>query len=219
MNRAERRQPSPSRAQEQARAKRRQVALYASLAVLAVVLIVTVALMSRVPKTASDAPITAPIAVGQPAPPFAVSTTAGPFDLAQNGGKPTLLEVFATWCPHCQHETAIMNSLYAKFKGKVNIVAVSGSDRGMDNSSPASPADMMNFVQTFKVAYPIAYDGDMTVAKAYLQSGYPTIALIGADKKILALGGGEISEASLATAMGNALAGKPVNPTFGQPAG
>jgi thiol-disulfide isomerase/thioredoxin len=215
MNRTERRQGIPSRAQREAQAKRRQLALYVSLGVLAVVLIVTVAVMSRVPKTASDAPITAAIAVGGPAPEFSVSTTSGPFDLAKNGGKPTLLEVFATWCPHCQHETEVLNHLYAADKGKVNIVAVEGSDRGIDNTSPASPADMMVFVQKFAVTYPIAYDPDLTVAKAYLQSGYPTIALIDAHNKIVALGGGELPEAGLRNAIDNVLKGKPVSSTFG----
>jgi thiol-disulfide isomerase/thioredoxin len=215
MNRTERRQGIPSRAQREAQAKRRQLALYVSFGVLAIVLIVTVAVMSRVPKTASDAPITAAIAVGSTAPEFSVSTTAGPFDLAKNGGKPTLLEVFATWCPHCQRETAILNRLYAADKSKINIVAVEGSDRGIDNTSPASAADMMVFVQKFAVTYPVAYDPDLTVAKSYLQSGYPTIALIDAHNKIVALGGGELPEAGLRNAIDNVVTGKPVSSTFG----
>jgi thiol-disulfide isomerase/thioredoxin len=216
MNRAERRQSTPSRAEREAQAKRRQIALYASLGILAVVLIVTVALMSRVPKTASEAPITAAIAVGQTAPEFTASTTAGPFDLAQNGGKPTLLEVFATWCPHCQRETAVMNHLYDSYKNKVNIVAVEGSDRGIDNEVAASQADMMAFGSKFHVVYPIAFDPDLTVAKSYMQSGFPTIVLIGADKKILAIGGGEIAESALRSDLDAAIAGKTPNPTFGQ---
>jgi thiol-disulfide isomerase/thioredoxin len=215
MNRAERRQVTPSRAEREAAAKRRQVAIYASLAVLAVVLIVTVAVMSRVPKTASDAPITAGISVGQTAPTFSVSTTAGPFDLANNGGKPTLLEVFATWCPHCQHEVPVMNRLYASYKGKVNVVGVEGSDRAMDNESNASQADMMTFVQKLGVTYPVAYDPDLTVAKAYLQSGYPTVVLIGANHKILSIGGGELPEAGIRAALDAVLAGKTPSPTLG----
>ena len=216
MNRAERRQGTPSRAEREAQAKRRQFALYGSLAVLAVVLIVTVVLMSRVPKTASDAPITASIAVGQTAPTFSVSTTDGPFDLAKNGGKPTLLEVFATWCPHCQHEVPIMNRLNTSYKGKLNVVGVEGNDRGMDDTSPASQADMMTFVQKLGVTYPVAFDPDLTVAKEYLQSGYPTVVLIGADNKILAMGGGELPETNIRQAIDAVVAGKKPNPTFGQ---
>jgi len=214
MNRAERRKPSPTRAAAEANAKRRTTIIYISLGVLAVVLIVSVGLMSRVPKTASDAPVFAQLTVGQVAPTFAVSTTAGPFDLAQAGGKPTLLEVFATWCPHCQKETTTMSALYRDYRSRVNIVGVEGSERGLDNA-PASAADMMTFAQKYKAQYPLAFDPQMNVAKAYLQGGYPTIVLIDKDKKVLAIGGGEIAETSLRTALDNVLAGKPVHPTFG----
>ena len=48
-------------------------------------LFVAVAVASRTPKTASDAPVLAPLKVGDKAPEFAVATTAGPFDLVMIG--------------------------------------------------------------------------------------------------------------------------------------
>ena len=65
------------------------------------------------------------IKVGDTAPEFSVQTNAGPFDLA-GVSTPVLLEVFATWCPHCQRETAVMNEVATQYAGKVAIVAVSG---------------------------------------------------------------------------------------------
>jgi hypothetical protein len=85
----------------------------------------------------------------------------------------------------------------------------------MDSTENASQADMMAFVTKFAVTYPVAYDADLNVAKAYLQSGFPTVALIGTDNKILALGGGELAEAKLRDALNASLAGKKPNPTFG----
>ena len=41
------------------------------------------------------------------------------------------------------------------------------------------------------------------------------MALIGADNKILALGGGELAEAKLRDALNASLAGKKPSPTFG----
>ena len=40
-----------------------------------------------------------------------LQTTAGLFDLSKTR-KPVFLEVFATWCPHCQHEAPIVDRLY-----------------------------------------------------------------------------------------------------------
>ncbi len=205
MNRTERRSTIPSRAAAQAQAKRRRIAVFGSLAMLAVVLIVALALASRVPKAASDAPLNAKLAVGDKAPEFDVSTTGGPFDLAQAGGKPTLLEVFATWCPHCQRETKIMNALYAKYGRQITIVAVSGSNVGADNNTPASQADVVAFAQKFGVTYPIAFDGDLKVAGAYMQTGFPTIVVIRADKTVSYVGDGELPESTLETAIKGAL--------------
>ena len=218
MNRAERRSTIPSRAEQQAQAQRRKIAVIGSFSVLAIVIVVAIALASRVPKAASDAPSNAALAGGQTAPEFAVSTTAGPFDLAQAGGKPTLLEVFATWCPHCQRETAVLNALYPEFKAKANIVAVSGSPYSMDQSQPESQADVVAFMTKFGVTYPIAFDSQLDVAKKYLQGGFPTVVLIGTDGKIQAIRDGEIPKADIAKALDASLTGKTPDPRMGLPA-
>jgi len=193
---------STSRRQIIAPAKRdyRKIIIYSTLAVLVVVVIVAVALASRVPKSASEAPAYAHLAVGDPAPPFSVATTAGPFD-STKAGKPIFLEVFATWCPHCQHETTVLNDLYAKDQGKVAFVAVSGSGTGMDGSVAESQADVIAFQQQFNVKYPIAYDGDLDVAKKYLQGGFPTIVMIGTDGKVAYVDSGEIAQNTLQQAI------------------
>ncbi|MFY9780155.1 MAG: TlpA disulfide reductase family protein [Candidatus Baltobacteraceae bacterium] len=216
MNRAERRQGGgPSRAELQAQAQRRRTILFASLGVMAVLLLVAVGVASRVPKVASEAPIYAQLKVGDKAPEFAVSTTGGPFDLAGAGGKPTLLEVYATWCPHCQRETVTLNRLYDAYRGNVNIVAVSGSPYGIDESSPESQADVVDFMQRFSVRYPIAFDPNLDVAKKYLQGGFPTLVLIGKDGTILGIRDGEIPSSDLSAALDAAVAGRHVDPHLG----
>lgn len=147
-------------------------------------------------QNASQAPMSSLLAVGDTAPEFQVASTAGSFDLAK-AKKPVFLEVFATWCPHCQRETTVLNRLYALFKNKVDFIAVSGSNTGMDGLA-ATPNDVVQFAQRFAVKYPIAFDGTLTVANFYLQGGYPTIVIINSKKKIVYLTSGEIPEATLA---------------------
>jgi thiol-disulfide isomerase/thioredoxin len=189
-------------------ADRRKPILYATLAVIAVALVVTVAVLSRqpsvVPQSATESHAAATLNVGQTAPAFAVSTTAGPFDLSR-AQTPVLLEVFATWCPHCQRETKILNALYRQYGKQITFVAVSGSNVGMDGNTPASQADVIGFAQKFKVAYPIAFDPDLKVAGAYLQSGFPTIVIIKKDKAINYVADGEISQPTLVKAIKDAL--------------
>lgn len=181
-------------------ADRRKLIVYATIAVVVIAAIVGVALGSRVPKAASDVAMNSKLKVGDNAPAFAVSTNAGPFDSAAVS-TPILLEVFATWCPHCQRETAVLNRLSATYAGKVAIVAVSGSPYGIDGSTPESQADVMSFGARFNVRYPIAFDGDLKVAQQYLQGGFPTLVLIDKSKKIDWLKDGEVPESELVKAV------------------
>jgi thiol-disulfide isomerase/thioredoxin len=216
MNPAERRKGgAPSRAELQAQAQRRRTLLFISLGAVALLLLIAVGVASRVPKTASQAPSYAQLTIGQTAPSFSLSTTGGPFDLAAAGGKPTLLEIFATWCPHCQRETATLDRLYDAYHGKVNVVAVSGSQYGMDQGAPESQADVVDFMQKFNVRYPVAYDGSLEVAKKYLQGGFPTIVIIGKDQKVLGFRDGEVPFGDLSKAVDAAVSGKPVDPHLG----
>ena len=215
MNRAERRPTAPSKAELQARAQRRSIALIASFAVLAVVIVIAIALASRVPKAASDAPSNATIAVGQKAPEFSAFTNGGPFDLASAGGRPTLLEVFATWCPHCQRETAVLNRLYATYKTRANVVAVSGSPYAIDETSPETRDDVNAFAAKFAVTYPVAFDPNLDVAHKYLQGGFPTVVLIGQNGVIQSIRDGEIPERDLAAALDASIAHRKPDPKMG----
>jgi thiol-disulfide isomerase/thioredoxin len=191
-----------------ATADRRKPILYVTLGLIAVALVATVAVLSRnpsiVPQAATETHVQSTLKVGQTAPPFAVATTAGPFDLT-TAKTPVFLEIFATYCPHCQRETKVIDQLYAKWGKQVNFVAVSGSAIGQDGNSPSSQADVIGFAQKYDVQYPIAYDPDLKVANAYLQSGFPTFVLIKADKTVSYIADGEQPLTTLETAIKAAL--------------
>jgi thiol-disulfide isomerase/thioredoxin len=151
-------------------------------------------------QTASQAPIVGKAALNKTAPQFEVSTTAGLFDLSKTQ-KPVFLEVFATWCPHCQRMTSVVDRLYAAYHNRVDFVAVSGSDTAMDGTSSSSQRDVLDWVKRFDVKYPVGYDPILNVANLYLQGGFPTFAVIGSDKKIRYLADGEISYNDLQNAL------------------
>jgi thiol-disulfide isomerase/thioredoxin len=168
---------------------------------------IAVANARLVPNSATSAPPVSMISVGDDAPPFAVTTTTGqPVDSSKIQG-PMLLEVFATWCPHCQREVAQLDKLWQSHGRGVTFIAVSGSDLAMDHTAPASLDDVQRFQQLLGVDYPIAYDSKLDVAQKYLQGGYPTIVFIDRNKKIVAIESGEIPlkklEADLAKATGS----------------
>ena len=119
--------------------------------------------------------------------------------------KPVLLEVFATWCPHCQRETAVIDRLYRNYRRRVDFVAVSGSQTAMDGTSESSQLDVLDWSRRFHAEYPVAYDPLLNVANLYLQGGYPTIAIIGRGKKVAYLNSGELSYQELAAALDKVL--------------
>ena len=182
---------------------------FATIAVVALIAIAAVLYYNFGPgrrgvQTASQSPIVGKAQVGQSAPEFEVATTAGLFDLA-TADKPVFLEVFATWCPHCQRETVVVDRLYKKYSSRVAFVAVSGSDTAMDGTSASSELDVLNWAKRFNAQYPVAYDALLNVANLYLQGGFPTLALIGRDKKVAYLNSGEISYGELDAAIAKLL--------------
>ncbi len=195
------------------RASKRGVSLRTLLvgfttALIAGIMLIGLVFGSRsVSPAAMQTPLQGLVMVGDPAPPFSVTTSQGPFSLARSP-RPTLLEVFATWCPHCQRETKVLNQLYDEYGDQISIVAVSGSEYAADRTSPESLADVLGFAQYFQVRYPIAFDESLAVEKAYLQSGYPTIVIVGSDKRIRYLNSGEIPKAQLVEAIRGVLRGR-----------
>lgn len=183
-----------------------RIVLWTTVAVLGVGILAAIALANRtVEPVDTKAPPYNALTVGAAAPPFSVATTQGPFTLA-DAKKPVFLEVFATWCPHCQRETAVINSLYDRYKQSLDFVAVSGNEYAHDRVSPETQADVLGFAQYFNVRYPIAYDGSLGVAKSYLQGGYPTIVVITANKRLAYVASGEISEQKLVSEIRRVLA-------------
>ncbi len=184
---------------------RRKLIMYATLVVVLVAIVVAVGWSSRVQKAATDVPISdSKLKVGDTAPAFSVATSGGNFDLAQVS-TPVLLEVFATWCPHCQRETAVLNDVAAKYAGKLAIVAVSGSPYGVDGSSPETQNDVNGFGEHFQVKYPVAFDPNLHVAQLYIKGGFPTLVLIDKNKKIAWMKSGEVPEADLTKAIDHAI--------------
>src|SRR5690606_9309158 len=48
-----------------------------------------------------------------------------PVSLEQFVGKPTILELWATWCPPCHMQREVMETLAPELEGKLNLVSLS----------------------------------------------------------------------------------------------
>lgn len=184
----------------------RRIWLWVTIIVVAAGVLFAIRYANRggVSKSATQAPIQAQLKRGDAAPEFTAVTNHGYFDLAKTS-KPVFLEVFATWCPHCQRETAIVDRLYQKYSKEVDFVAVTGSNTSMDGQGQSSQLDVLNFAQAMHAQYPLAYDSSLDVANKYLQGGFPTLVVIGPDKKIAFVTSGETPYSELDSAIQSVL--------------
>jgi len=188
--------------------RRSRTIMYVSIAIVVIAVILAVAFASRVPKTASVAPTASKIKVGDVAPEFTVSATNGQFDLknALASGKPVFLEVFATWCPHCQRMTTVLRSVRKKFpESRLAMLSVTGSPYARnatpDNMLPESQQDVDAFERDFHVTWPSMFDPNLDVAKSWGLDGFPTIYIVNSKGIIVYSGSGEMQEKELESAL------------------
>ena len=111
-----------------------------------------------------------------PAPDFTLEDMdAKKFSLKDYRGKVVLLNFWATWCPPCRREMPSMERLHQKFKGKdFAVLALNQMEDG---------DQVFTFTGDLGVdlSFPILFDKDSSVSRAYGVMGLPTTYLI--DKK------------------------------------
>lgn len=127
---------------------------------------------------------------GDIAPNFSLVTTKGTkVSLASLHGHAVWLNFWATWCPHCRQELALLEKEHQQHGSQLVIV-------GVDMEQSRSK------VQTFAAArgltYPVALDVQGSVSAAYNVHGLPTSVFIAPDGTIKAVRAGAITSPTLA---------------------
>jgi len=150
-----------------------------------------------------------PAAVGSKAIPFEIDTPLGPFTSSSLAGKPYLLEIFASWCPHCQRETKVLKAVRAKVPAsKLFMVSVSGSLFGQNSTLGTnvqeSQAGVDAFDKEYGVTWPAFYDGNLTVARLWGMVGFPMIYVVDKQGVIRYVGSGDQDEPTLMKALAKA---------------
>ena len=114
--------------------------------------------------------------VGKAAPEYVASTLQGDsVALSSLRGKVVLLNLWATWCAPCRHETPFLQSLYEERRSQgLEIVGIS-----MDNGDARDQVE--EFVREFGVRYPILVDPQMRGMDSYQVLGLPATFLIDRD--------------------------------------
>jgi thiol-disulfide isomerase/thioredoxin len=113
------------------------------------------------------------------APEFQVTLFDGTvFDFADHlrlDGRPVLLNLWASWCPPCRQEMPDLDAA-AQRHPEVLFLGVAVED---DAESAATTAGELG------VSYPVGFDADGSVARAFPSPGLPTTFLIDRDGRII----------------------------------
>ena len=106
-----------------------------------------------------------------PAPQFTLDSRAGSkISLAQYKGQVVMLNFWASWCGPCRQEMPLLENIYKKYnKMGFTLIGV--------NVEPDSKA-AEGFLKETPVSFPVIYDKDSTVSKAYDVAGMPSTVII-----------------------------------------
>jgi peroxiredoxin len=163
-----------------------------------------VGLIEDDPAAAAPAPTNAHLLrPGTIAPPFSLKTPEGKtVSLSDYRGKAVLVEIFATWCPHCQAEAPYLEQLSKSLDpAEAAVVSIDGS------SGDAS--SVYAFHRYFGLTYPSLLDPSGTpgnvnqpgpagpVSQAYRLRWFPTFYVVGPDGKVKWASDGEQPTAKL----------------------
>jgi peroxiredoxin len=114
--------------------------------------------------------------VGDLAPDFALLDVKAneAVSLSSLRGKPVLINFWGTWCPPCREEMPIIQTLYEKYAGQVEIVGISMGPRDY-------PEQVISYIEQYGYTWTFLHDPDMTVMSSYAVQGIPASYFIDKD--------------------------------------
>jgi thiol-disulfide isomerase/thioredoxin len=189
-----------ARAKAKVRTRRRlQVLIPAGVVVVVVVVAIVLAgnggstgAPSRGGVTIASSPREHPLAAGERVPRFAgPGLMGGRMEWSEYRGAPTVLAVWAPWCPHCQKEMPVLSRMadaYPKVRVATVVTAIG------DNPGPSPEG----FFAQHHIVFPTAVDDAAHTLMAGLGvQGFPTVYFVGPDGRVASTLVGEAPEASV----------------------
>lgn len=115
-------------------------------------------------------------------------------------GKLVVIDFWATWCPPCEFEIPVLNSLYDSHRDRdVVILGVSVDTDG--------PDAVRSYAEKRQVRYQILL-GSESLAREFGAPGFPSLIVVGADGFIRSMHVGLVEQPELLQVLAEASAGK-----------
>jgi thiol-disulfide isomerase/thioredoxin len=102
--------------------------------------------------------------------------------LADYRGKPTIVDLWGTWCPPCRKEIPHFVALAQKYKDQgLEVVGINCNESGSDDDIKKT---VREFVAAYKIEYKCLLDDETTQEKVPDFQGYPTTLFIDGKGKV-----------------------------------
>src|SRR5579875_296537 len=118
-----------------------------------------------------------PVSMGEVAPAFTLpQLPSGKLSLAKYRGQVVVLNFWATWCPPCVMETPSLEQFASEMKSQgVTVIGVSVDQNAQQ---------LEEFIQRYRLTYPIARDPDASLAHEYGTFKFPETYIIDRDGRV-----------------------------------
>jgi len=198
----------PNKAQRhraELRSKRQRTLVFAIIGLVAVIAAIAAILLSGggssdTPPSAvgqvTIAPASGPVQAGDTIPAFsAPALGGGTMRWTAYAGKPTVLAIWAPWCPHCQAELPRLSAAMAAHPDLqlVTVATAIGQEPG-----PSVGGYLADHGLTFPVGVD---DSQNTILNGLGVNSFPTIFYVDAEGKVVQVSTGELSPDQLSAAL------------------
>jgi thiol-disulfide isomerase/thioredoxin len=99
------------------------------------------------------------------------------------GGKPTLIEIWASWCENCEALQPRLDEIHANYGDRVNVLAVAVA-------VGQSLRRVKRHVESHSPGYPYLWDGDGEVVRAYNAATTSIVIILDPDGRVAYTGVG-----------------------------
>lgn len=115
--------------------------------------------------------------------------------------RPTLIDLFATWCVPCRAQIESLTALHADYGDRVGFVSVTNERVG----ETLSRGDVRSWWERHDGGWTVGLDPDSTLMRELTASGLPYLAVVDAAGEVTYTHGGVASRERLAGALEEAL--------------
>ena len=140
------------------------------------------------PTTASETEAAAQDSPGLPRLALPCLTAGTAVDPARLGGRPTVVNLWASWCTPCREEMPMLQQTHARTQGKVQFLGVNTKDR---------PDWAAEFLAEVQVSYPEVVDTGGQLLAAVRSPGLPVTIVLDRDGHVAGQQVGRISQQQL----------------------